>query len=115
MRTLPVVLMSFVVMLTACSAQGQRGIADKRSQFQRFLPMEQDPARDGLKEVKPFFKTANRAEILRAIDRACQGRREGSSVFDPRSDRGYYVNCNPRNRQLLNGYVPSNPKQRPRS
>lgn len=115
MRALPVLLTTCVLAMTACSAQGQRGIADKRSNFERFLPMKQDPARDGLKAVRPYFDRANRTEILRLIDHVCQGRKEGSSAYDPRSQRGYYVNCNPRNRQFLNGYVPLNSKRRPRS
>ncbi len=115
MKALPVLLTMCVLAMTACSAQGQRGIADERSHFERFLPMKQDPAKDGLKAVQPYFARANRAEILRMIDHVCQGRKEGSSAFDPRSGRGYYINCNPRNRQFLNGYVPSNAKKRPRS
>lgn len=115
MRALPIVLTTLAMMLTACSAHGQRGIADKRSNFERFVPMKQDPAKDGLKTVKPYFERANRTEILRLIDHVCQGGKEGSSAYDPRSGRGYYINCNPRNRQFLNGYVPSNPKRRPHS
>ena len=100
----------------ACSsAEGQRGIADERSDFKSFIPMRQDLSRDGLKPVRPYFKRANRAEILRAIERACTGEKKGSSVFDPRTEAGYYVNCNPRNRQLLNGYIPANARQAPHS
>ena len=99
----------------ACSTQEVRGIADKRSDFRNFVPMKSDPGRDGLKEVKPYFRQANRSEIMAAIERACDGRRTGSSVYDERRSAGYYVNCNPRNRQLLNGYVPINPKVGPRS
>jgi hypothetical protein len=99
--------------VVACSAQNQRGIADKRSNFEKFIPFERDPSQEGLKQVKPFFKRANRSEITRAIDRACTGGKAGSSVFEPRTGEGYYVNCDPRNRQLANGYVPSNPRQRP--
>ncbi len=118
-------LLTFVaiaILFASCSltrqrdiATGQRGIADRRSEFQKFLPMTGDPAKDGLKEVRPYFATANRAAILRAIERACQGRRAGSSIFDPVKQAGYYVNCNPENRQLLNGFVPLNPSVRPHS
>jgi hypothetical protein len=100
---------------SSCSAGNQRGIADERSHFQSFIPMKQDVSRDGLKPVKPYFKRANRQEILRAIERACTGEKRGSSVFDPRTGEGYYVNCNPRNRQLLNGYIPVNARQMPHS
>jgi hypothetical protein len=106
------VLLATVV---ACSPSGRRGIADKRTNFAQFLPMQSDPAREGLKPVKPYFRAANRSEILRAIERACQGGKSGSSVFEAESSRGYYVNCNPENRQLLNGYVSSNPRQQPHS
>jgi hypothetical protein len=99
----------------ACSRQDARGIADKRSDFRSFLPMKADPVRDGLRPVKPFFQRADRAEILRAMERACNGNRSGSSVYDPRTEAGYYVNCNPRNRQLLNGFVPLNPSEEPHS
>lgn len=116
MRLLPAVMTVCAIAMTACSAaQGQRGIADERSHFEKFLPMKQDPARDGLKAVRPYFDRANRAQILGVIERVCQGGKEGSSAFDPRSQRGYYVNCNPRNRQFLNGYVPVNGRQRPHS
>lgn len=101
--------------LSACSGEGQRGVADKRSDFKSFIPMEQNVARDGLKPIKPFFKRANRTEVLRAIERACVGGKTGSSVFEPRTGEGYYVNCNPRNRQLLNGYIPANARQAPHS
>ena len=83
--------------------------------------MTGDPARDGLKPVRPFFRTANRAEILRAIEKACSGvgengrRKEGSSAFNPGTGAGFYVNCNPENRQLLNGYVPANSAHPPHS
>ncbi len=77
--------------------------------------MKADPARDGLKLAKPYFRQPDRAQIMRAIERACDGRRTGSSVYDPRTGAGYYVNCNPRNRQLLNGYVPVNPSEQPHS
>ena len=108
--------MTFLLLLAAgCSAGDQHGVADKRSDFKSFTPMQQDPARDGLKTVKPYFKRGSRDEILRAIERACVGGKEGSSVFNPRTGEGYYVNCNPRNRQLLNGYVPLNARQAPHS
>jgi len=107
--------MTLILILTACSANSQRGIADKRSDFRKFLPMTGDPARYGLKPVKPYFKTANRAEILHAIDGACTGRKEGSSVFEPQLQAGYYVNCNSSNRQLLNGFVSRDPRRRPSS
>ena len=102
-------------MLAACSVTSQRGIADKRSDFRKFLPMTGDPARYGLKAVRPYFKTANRVEILRAIETECTGRKEGSSVFRPETQSGYYVNCNPSNRQLLNGYVSRDARKRPSS
>lgn len=111
-RTPLIVLM---LTLVACSAGSQRGIADKRSDFKRFLPMTGNPSRYGLRVVRPFFKTANHAQILRAIEVACQGGREGRSVFNEERQAGYYVNCNPRNRQLLNGYVPANPERQPHS
>jgi hypothetical protein len=103
------------LLLGACSADGQRGVADKRSDFKSFTPMQQDPARDGLRAVKPYFRRASRDEVLRAIERACVGGKEGSSVFNRNTGAGYYVNCNPRNRQLLNGYIPANPRQAPHS
>ena len=116
MKSFPVFFTAILLLLSsACSAGGQRGVADKRSDYKSFIPMQQDPARDGLKAVKPYFKRANREEILRAIERACTGEKRGSSVFEPRTDEGYYVNCTPRNRQLLNGYVPANPRQAPHS
>jgi len=104
-----------VLAFWGCSAESQRGIADKRSDFKSFIPMQQDLTRDALRPVKPFFKRANREEILRAIERACVGAKRGSSVFEPRTGEGYYVNCNPENRQLLNGYVPANARQAPHS
>jgi hypothetical protein len=115
MKVLPAVVAACAIAMTACSAQGQRGIADERSHFEKFLPMKQDPARDGLKAVRPYFDRANRAQILGVIEHVCQGRKEGSSAYDPRSQRGYYVNCNPHNRQFLNGYIPLNTRKRPRS
>ncbi len=108
-------LIAILLTVAACSAQNGRGIADKRSNFERFIPLEKDPAQEGLRAVKPHFKRANRAEITRAIEMACQGNKAGSSVFNPRTDEGYYINCNPRNRQLANGYVPLNSKERPGS
>jgi hypothetical protein len=54
-------------------------------------------------------------QILRAIERACQSGQSGSSNQDARTGAGYYVNCNPENRHLLNGYVPINPRQQPHS
>jgi hypothetical protein len=110
-----ITFVAIVVACIACSPARQRGIADRRSEFRKFLPMTADPAKDGLKEVRPYFTTANRADILRVIQRACQGHRAGSAVFDPEKKAGYYVNCNPENRQLLNGFVPLNPSVRPRS
>lgn len=102
--------------LAGCSVvSSQRGIADRRSEFRKFLPMSGDPARYGLKAVRPYFRSANRAEILRAIEAACQGGREGSSIYKPEAQAGYYVNCNPSNRQLLNGYVSRDPRRRPSS
>jgi len=77
--------------------------------------MKTDPAREGLKAVKPYFRGADRAQVIRAIERACDGHRRGSSVYDPRTGTGYYINCNPRNQQLLNGYVPANPSEQPHS
>jgi hypothetical protein len=107
---------ALITLFTACSpATGQRGVADRRSEFQKFLPMTGDPARYGLKEVQPYFTRPDRAAVLRAIERACQGGRAGTSIFDPRKKAGYYVNCNPENRQLLNGFVPLSPAVRPHS
>ena len=111
----PLILSITAILLLSCAASPQRGIADKRSNFEKFIPMNGDVSRDGLKEVRPFFKTANRAEVLRAIERACSGGKSGSSAFNPAGDAGYYVNCNPQNRQLLNGYVPLNPHKEPHS
>ena len=103
-----------VLLLAGCSGGNVRGIADKRSDFKRFVPMEKAAAEYGLKQVRPYFKRANRAEILRAIESACVGgRKEGSSAYNPTTQAGYYVNCNPRNRQLLNGYVPLDGRRRP--
>jgi hypothetical protein len=109
-------LLIWAVLLLACGSSGVRGIADKRSDFQKFLPMTEDPVRHGLKGVRPFFKHANRSQILRAIETACQDpRKRGASIMNPSADSGYYVNCNPENRQLLNGYVSLNPSQAPHS
>jgi len=77
--------------------------------------MTGEPAHYGLKAVRPFFKGSNRTQVLRAIERACTGGKSGSSVFEPESNTGYYVNCNPENRQLLNGYVAANPREQPHS
>lgn len=104
-----------LLFLAACSHTATRGIADQRSDFKKFLPMTGDPLRYGLKPVRPYFNSANREEILRAIARACTAGREGSSVFEPQAQSGYYVNCNPTNRQLLNGYVSRDPRKRPHS
>ncbi len=121
MKSTVILLLAIFLTSAACSSGNERGIADKRSNFEKFLPMTADPALDGLKIVRPFFRTANRAQILRAIEKACSGvgedgqRKKGSSVFNPAGDAGYYVNCNPENRQLLNGYVPANPRSAPHS
>lgn len=98
-----------------CGHRDQRGIADKRTNFGRFLPMTGDPVKYGLKAVRPYFRVASRPQVLRAIERACQNGQMGSSVQDPRTGAGYYVNCNPDNRQLLNGYISSNPRREPHS
>ena len=115
MRLLLTCIAVFTLFVSACSPHGQRGIADRRSNFEKFIPMEGDAARYGLKPVRPYFRRANRAQILRAIEGACQGRKEGSSAFNEQTGAGYYINCNPRNRQLLNGYIPSDPRKRPHS
>ncbi len=113
---LSVAALTLLAALTlACTHRDQRGIADKRTNFERFLPMTGDPARYGLKVVRPYFRVANRQQVLRTIERACHGGESGSSVQDARTGAGYYVNCNPDNRQLLNGYVSSNPRQQPHS
>jgi len=103
------------IISVACTHPDQRGIADKRTNFERFLPMTGDPVRYGLKVVRPYFRVASRAQVLRTIERACQGGKTGSSVQDEHTGAGYFVNCNPENRQLLNGYVSSNPRQEPHS
>ena len=108
-------LLPIVLFFLACAHSGQRGIADRRSDFRKFLPMTGDPARYGLKPVRPYFRSAKRAEILRAIETACSGDKEGASVLKPESQAGYYVNCNPKNRQLLNCYVSRDPRKRPHS
>jgi hypothetical protein len=115
MRVLPAALAFTVAVSVACTHTDQRGIADKRTNFEHFLPMTADPAHYGLKLVRPFFRVANRTEILRAIAHACQNGQSGSSVQDPRTGGGYYVNCNPENKQLLNGFLPSSPRQEPHS
>jgi hypothetical protein len=104
-----------IVALAACSGSRQRGVADQRTHFSRFVPMEGDVHRYGLRAVRPRFANGDHAAIERAINSACQGGKEGSSSFDPRTDEGYYVNCNPRNRQLLNGYIPVDPAHMPHS
>jgi hypothetical protein len=101
--------------MVSCGSQEVRGVADSRSDYKQFTPMKADPARDGLKAVKPYFRASDRAGVLRAIERACDGKRRGSSIYDQRTGAGYYVNCNPRNRQLLNGYVSLNPAVQPHS
>jgi hypothetical protein len=113
------ILLSFSVaflVVAGCSVESERGIADKRSDFRRFIPMAEDPSSHGLRAVKPFFRDVDRGHILSAIERACAvpGKR-GSAVFDERRQAGYYVNCNPNNRQLLNGYMPANSKEAPHS
>jgi hypothetical protein len=100
---------------SSSSAQAERGIADKRTGWSRFTPMEKSPGEYGLRAVAPYFRRADRAAIERAISSACQGGKSGSSHLDPRTGAGYYVNCNPDNRQLLNGYVPADPRRRPHS
>ena len=78
--------------------------------------MTEDPSSHGLRAVEPFFRNADRGPILSAIERACAVRgKRGSAVYDERRQAGYYVNCNPDNRQLLNGYVPANSKEVPHS
>jgi hypothetical protein len=115
-RLNPILAVCLAVVLAACSGGNLRGIADKRSDFKKFLPMEKAPAAYGLRQVRPYFRRANRAEIMRAIESACvSGRKEGSSAYNPTTQAGYYVNCNPANRQLLNGYVPLDARRRPRS
>lgn len=106
---------TLLILVTACTPSGKRGIADKRTNFQQFLPMKSNPERDGLKPVKPYFRVPVRSEILREIQHACAGGKRGSSVFDPARGTGFYVNCNPENRQLLNGYVPLSAGQQPHS
>jgi len=115
MKVMAATLVAFTAVCVGCGHRDQRGIADKRSNFGRFIPMKEDPARHNLKPVRPYFHSANRAQILRAIEHACQNDQGGSSVQDERTGAGYYVNCNPENRQLLNGYVPSNPRVQPHS
>lgn len=103
-------------LLTSCGGQNVRGIADKRSDFRKFLPMNANASHDGLRAVRPYFKRADRSQILRAIESACAGEhKRGSSVSHPENGSGYYVNCNPQNRQLLNGYVAANAREAPHS
>jgi hypothetical protein len=109
------ILLASAATISSCSTGETRGIADTRSNYQKFIPMTADPGRDGLKPVKPYFRSSDRAGVLRAIERACTGGRRGSSVYDEKTRSGYYVNCNPRNRQLLNGYVSLNASVRPHS
>jgi hypothetical protein len=109
------VLCLSTALISSCSANDVRGIADGRSDYKKFIPMQSDSAREGLRPVKPYFRSSDRSGVLRAIERACAGGRGGSSVYDERSEAGYYVNCNPRNRQLLNGYVARQASVRPHS
>lgn len=116
LRAIPALFV--LCLLTACSGGSQRGIADKRTDFKKFLPMEKPPAEYGLRQVRPFFKRANRAEILRTIEEACASggsNKAGSSAYNPATGAGYYVNCSPANRQLLNGYIPANARREPHS
>ena len=115
MNWIRISLCAVLALLVGCSDRSARGIADTRSNFEKFLPMKEDAAAAGLKPTRPYFRTANREQILRAIEAACRGGKEGSSVYNPATQSGYYVNCNPRNRQLLNGYIPSDPRRRPHS
>ncbi|HMJ60558.1 MAG TPA: hypothetical protein VK493_02305 [Bryobacteraceae bacterium] len=102
--------------VTGCSVGSERGIADKRSDFRRFIPLSEDPTSHGLRAVEPFFRDVDRGRILSIIEKACAVRgKRGSAVYDERRHAGYYVNCNPDNRQLLNGYVPANSKEAPHS
>lgn len=109
------VLLSLIACAACSVAHAQRGIADKRSSFSEFIPMKADPSVEGLKPVTPYFRRANRAEIIRAIERACVNGRSGSSVYNEARHAGYYVNCNASNKQLLNGYIALNPKVEPHS
>ena len=130
MKILEVISIGSLLLLSACSPSPQReisqgaaprgtvaarGIADKRSDFRQFLPLDGDIAAYGLKAVHPQFRAGDREAVVRAIELACQGGKAGSSEYDPRTEQGYYVNCNPKNRQLLNGYVPLDPHTRPHS
>lgn len=102
--------------VTGCSVGSERGIADKRSDFRRFIPTSEDPTSHSLGAVEPFFRDVDRGRILSIIEKACAVRgKRGSAVYDERRHAGYYVNCNPDNRQLLNGYVPANSKEAPHS
>ena len=130
MKIFEVISIGLILLISACSPSPQRvvsqgaasrgavaprGIADKRSDFREFLPLDGDLARYGLKAVHPQFRAGDREAVVRAIEAACQGGKAGSSEYDPRTEQGYYVNCNPKNRQLLNGYVPLDPRTRPHS
>ena len=115
MKRITAAVAALTLITAACTHRDQRGIADRRTNFEKFLPMTGDPARYGLRLARPYFHTANRMQILRAIERACQDGQSGSSVQDPRTGAGYYVNCNPHNHELLNGYVPANQRQQPHS
>jgi hypothetical protein len=115
MKVFAVSFATLLVLLTGCTPSGKRGIADKRTNFEQFLPMKSNPERDGLRPVKPYFRVAVRSEILREIQHACAGGKTGSSVYDQARGAGFYVNCNPANRQLLNGYVPLSSRQEPHS
>lgn len=109
------ILTVLLATVKASSMEDTRGIADKRSDFRQFLPMKTDPARDGLKAVKPYFRRSDRVAVMRAIQHACASHRSGSSFYDPKTEAGYYINCNSRNQQLLNGYVPITPSEKPHS
>lgn len=116
MRSLSfLVIVLLFVGTAACSASDSHGIADKRTDFRSFLPMKADPGADGLRKVRPYFRRAERGEIIRVIEQSCADGRSGRSVFNERTGAGYYVNCNPHNRQLLNGYVPVNSRVEPHS
>src|SRR5690349_5087520 len=71
MRRIPSSIFLIFVVIVGCSGSSQRGIADKRSDFRRFLSMTDDPSSHGLREVEPYFQTADRARIMAAIERAC--------------------------------------------
>jgi hypothetical protein len=116
MKMPKVLLIIISLLLISCNRGNQRGIADRRSDFKKFIVMEGAPESYGLKAVRPYFKRANRSELLSAIENACQSRaKSGASIFNPATGAGYYVNCNAANRQLLNGYIPSDARKKPRS